>query len=169
MSYALLFQVSYAPSPMPYVALAVAAGTGAVVYLRYRRHRSEALRLLANKLGLLWLGTMLPSDFPRRLLDDLYTGWAVPRWSSPHNIIGGKVGEDFLLAFDMTVAKGDARYQRTVVARRSPTAKARANFARGYVYRCLGEWHIATLESAILASPRVIEPGTIEKLWEQLR
>ena len=169
MPFALFDQVSYAPSPLPYLAIAAAAGTGALVYLRYRRGRSDALRLLAAKHGLQWLGTILPSEFPRKILDELYCGWVMPRWTSPRNVMGGELGTDYLLAFDITVAKGESCYQRTIVARRSADAKAKANFAKGYVYRCAGEWHIATPESSTMVLPRMIEPGTIEKLWEQLR
>jgi hypothetical protein len=169
MTYALFDQAIYAPSSLPYIAIAAVAGTSALVYLRYRRGRSDALRFLAAKQGLEWFGNMLPSEFPRKLLDELYSGWVMPRWTSPHNVVGGNVGTDFLLAFDIAVAKGESCYQRTIVARRSAGVKAKSSFIKGYVCRCCGEWHLATLESSVMVLPRIIEPGAIEKLWEQLR
>ena len=169
MSYALFDQVSYAPSPLPYIAAVAIAGVGATLYLKLRPGRSDALRLLAAKRGLKWLGTTLPSEFPRKLLDELYSGWVMPRWTSPRNVMGGDVGTDYLLAFDITVAKGESTYTRTIVARRAAEAKPRANLAKGYVYRCVGNWHLATPERSVMVVDRLIEPGVIEKLWNQLR
>lgn len=169
MAFAPVEPISYDPSPLPYVVMAGLVVSSVFVYRKYRRRRADGMGLLAKKHGLQWLGMTLPSDFPRKLLDDLYSGWAVPRWSSPHNVIGGAQGEDYLLAFDITVAKNDTTYQRTIVARRSRTAKAKISFTRGYIYRCLGLWHISTPESTVIVLPRMIELVMIEKLWEQLR
>lgn len=168
MQFALLDQVSYARSSLRYFALAAVVGTGAIMYLRYRRGRSETLRLLAAKQGLQWLGTRLPSEFPRKILDELYRGWVMPRWTSPRNVVGGDVGTGYLLAFDITVAKGESHYQRTIVARRSKGANPTVDFRKGYVCRCAGKWRIVTPESSTMVLSRLIEPGGIEKLWEQL-
>ena len=169
MSFALFFQYNASPSILPLVAMATVAGTGTLLYFRYWRERSDALRKLASKRGLRWLPNTLPGDFPRKLLDDLYCGWVMPRWTRPHNMIGGEAGTDFLLAFDITVAKGDTSYRRTIVARRSATATPKSSLGKGYLYRCAGEWQLATPESSVFANSRLIDPGTIEKLWEQLR
>ena len=169
MSLGLLYQVSYDPSPWPYVLIALIAGAGTLLYLKYRPSRQDELRALAAKRDLKWLGNTLPTEFPRKLLDELYIGWVMPRWSAPHNVIGGEEGTDYLLAFDVTVAKGEGSYQRTIVARRSATAAAKAAFTKGYWYRNERDWHLATLESSISIVPRLIEPAMIDKLWEQLR
>jgi hypothetical protein len=168
MLFANFLQVSYSPSRLPYVLLAVAAGIGVVLYLRFRRGRADIMRAFASKRGLQWLGSVPPADFPRKILDEVYAGWVMPRWSAPQNVIGGMLGSDLLLAFDITVAKGDGVYHRTIVARRSPTAVPKSNFPKGYIYRCAGEWHLATMESSTMVVEKLIEPASIEKLWLQL-
>ena len=169
MSLGLLIQYSDSPSILPVVAIAAAAGGLLFLYFRRQRNRTKAMQKLADKRGLTWLYNTLPREFPRKLLDDQYTGWLIPRWSNPHNVIGGEQGPDYLIAFDITVLKGKGSYQRTIVARRSATATPKPTFEKGYIHRTFGDWQMATRDSTQLTLPRIIEPYTINKLWELLR
>ncbi len=169
MSLGLLFQFSDYPSILPVVAIAAVAGGLLFLYGRRHRVRTSAMRKLADKRGLPWLYNTLPREFPRKLLDDQYTGWLIPRWSNPHNVIGGEDGPDYLLAFDINVQKGKGSYQRTIVARRSAIMKPKAAFEKGYIYRTFGDWQMVTRDSTQLTLPRIIEPYTVEKLWDLLR
>ena len=166
---AFLFQYDDSPSVFPAVGVAALAGGLFLLYARRNRGRAEAMRKLADRRGLTAIYTTLPRDFPRRLVDEQYAGWLIPRWSNPHNIIGGQVGQDFLLAFDINVLKGEKTYRRTIVARSSATPTEKSGIGKGYVYRARGDWQMATLESSQFVIGRLIEPGTIERLWESLR
>jgi hypothetical protein len=169
MLFAALYQYDDSPSILPYVIVGAILGAIFVLYVRHTQGRSDAMRRLADKRGLKYRTMTLPEEFPRKLLDDLYTGWLIPRWEGPHNVIGGFEGDDLLLAFDIKVHRRKSHYRRTVVARRSASAKPKAGIDRRYLYRTMGDWQIVTRKSSVLSISRLIEPGMIEKQWEKMR
>ena len=166
---AAVYQYDDSPSVLPYLIVCAVIGAIFLLYVRHTRGRSDAMRKLADRHGLQYLAMTLPAEFPRKLLDDLYAGWLIPRWEAPQNVIGGAQGDDILVAFDITVHRGKSHYRRTVVARRSPNHSPKESFGKRYLYRMMGDWQLVTLQSSVLSISRLIEPGTIEKLWEQLR
>lgn len=153
---------------LPYLFVGVVIGAIFILYVRHTRGRSDTMRRLAARRGLQYLGMTVPTEFPRKILDDLYTGWLIPRWDGPHNAISGVEGNDFLVAFDIRVHRGKSHYRRTIVARRSSNATPKTGVGKRYLYRTMGDWQMVTLQSSVLSISRLIEPGTIEKLWERL-
>ena len=166
---ATFYQYDDSPSPLPVILLFAVIGGIFYLYVRHVRGRADAMRKLAGKDGFAFLGNTLPSEFPRKLLDDLYAGWLIPRWEGPRNMVRGFNGNDILLAFDITVHRGKSHYRRTIVALRSTTATPKTGIGDDYVYRSGSDWQIVTPKSSVLSIPRLIAPRTIEKLWERLR
>ena len=143
---------------------------GILFYIgRTSRRRTESLRKLAVRRGFEGVSCNLPRDFPRKMLDELYSGWVVPRWSGPHNVIAGEDGQDFILAFDVTIQRRKSTYNRTIVARRSASFEPKSKIPKGYVYRASEGWQIMTPESRYFSVPHLIGAAEIERVWEQLR
>ena len=166
---ATFYQYDESPSVLPFLLVCSVIGAILFLYLRHMRGRAAAMRKLAEREGFDFLGTALPAQFPRKLLDDLYAGWLIPRWEGPRNVVRGVDGDELMLAFDVTVHRGKSHYRRTVVALRSAKATPKTTVGERYLYRSTGDWQMVTPQSNILSIPRLITPRMIVKLWERLR
>jgi len=150
--------------------LAFATAAAVLFYfVRANPGRTELMRKFAARRGLDGPSFLLPADFPRRMLDELYSGWVMPRWSGPHNVIAGADGQDLILAFDITVQRRKGVYRRTVIARRCADFQPKSKPPKGYVYRASSPWQMLSLESGHRTTSRLIDPPEIERVWELLK
>jgi hypothetical protein len=165
----LFYQSGGAAATLPAVMVFLALG-GVLFYIgRASQRRSESLRKLAKRRGLEGVSYNLPREFPRKMLDELYSGWAVPRWSGPHNVIAGAEGSDLVVAFDVTIQRRKSTYRRTIIARRSADFQPKSKIPKGYVYRAADGWQLMTPESRSLSVPHLMSAAEIERGWEVLR
>jgi hypothetical protein len=169
MALTLFYQSGSAAGILPAVMVFLAAA-GVLIYIGSGNHRrSESLRKLARRRGLEGVSCNLPRDFPRKVLDELYSGWVVPRWTAPHNVVAGGDGKDLVLAFDVTIQRRKSSYRRTIVARRAASFEPKSNIPKGYVYRAADPWQMMTLESSYFSVPHLIDAAEIERVWELLK
>jgi len=133
------------------IALCIGAIAVGLAFIAYQWKRSADVKVLARRLGFVYLGNALPKSFT-------VSGTDLVGISSAWNVIDGERHGVRVIAFDCRIGTGKGSWRRTVIA--AQTADANLKYLAGYLeLHCSDNW-------TFLYAPRASSPAGLMPVAE---